>query len=61
MKELRAVEVKFTDGEKVTTNMAADVTDAEIREYYKVGTVFNLGDGGGGDRMGEVKSVRILK
>lgn len=47
---LRAVEVK----------MAAGLTNAEIRAYYKVGRVFNVGSGPN-DRMTRVKSVRILK
>ena len=57
---LRAVEVRFTNGDKLTTNMAAGVTDAEIRAYYKVGRIFNVGSGPK-DRMTRVKSVRILK
>ena len=57
---LRAVEVRFTNGDKLTTNMAAGVTNAEIKAYYKVGRVFNVGSGPK-DRMTKVKSVRILK
>jgi hypothetical protein len=57
---LRAVEVRFTNGDKLTTNMAAGITDAEIRAYYKVGRIFNVGSGPK-DRMTRVKSVRILK
>ena len=57
---LRAVEVRFTNGDKLTTNMAAGVTNAEIRAYYRVGRVFNVG-AGAKDRMTKVKSVRILK
>jgi hypothetical protein len=57
---LRAVEVRFTNGDKLSTNMAAGVTDAEIRAYYKVGRIFNVGSGPK-DRMTRVKSVRILK
>ncbi len=59
-KALRAVEVKFTNGDKLRTSMAAGLTNAEIRAYYKVGRVFNVGSGEK-DRMTRVKSVRILK
>ena len=57
---LRAVEVRFTNGDKLSTNMAAGITDAEIRAYYKVGRIFNVG-AGPKDRMTRVKSVKILK
>ena len=57
---LREVEVRFTNGNKLFTSMSAGLTDAEIRAYYKVGKVFNVG-AGDKDRMTRVKSVRILK
>ena len=57
---LRAVEVRFTNGDKLRTSMAAGLTNAEIRAYYKVGRAFNVGSGPN-DRMTKVKSVRILK
>ncbi len=57
---LRAVEVRFTNGDKLRTNMAAGLTNAEIRAYYKVGRMFNVGSGPN-DKMTRVKSVRILK
>ena len=57
---LREVEVRFTNGDKLTTNMASGVTNAEIKAYYKIGRVFNVGSGPK-DRMTKVKSVRILK
>ena len=57
---LRAVEVRFTNGDKLRTSMAAGLTNAEIKAYYKVGRTFNVG-GGPNDRMTKVKSVRILK
>jgi len=57
---LRVVEVRFTNGDKLTTNMAAGITNAEIKAYYKVGRIFNVGSGPK-DRMTKVKSVRILK
>lgn len=57
---LREVEVRFTNGNKLLTSMNARLTDAEIRAYYRVGRVFNVGVGEK-DRMTKVKSVRILK
>jgi len=57
---LREVEVRFTNGNKLRTSMSARLSDAEIRAYYKVGKVFNVG-AGDKDRMTRVKSVRILK
>ena len=57
---LRAVEVRFTNGDKLRTSMSAGLTNAEIRAYYRVGRVFNVG-AGPKDRMTKVKSVRILK
>ena len=35
---LREVEVTFSDGSKLETNMAAHLTDEEIKDYYKVGS-----------------------
>ena len=60
MGNLRAVKVTFTNGDSLTTNMAAGLTNAEIKAYYKKGRVFNVGSGPN-DRMTRVKSVRILK
>jgi len=57
---LREVEVIFLDGSKIETNMAAHLSDAEIRNYYRIGSIFNLGHGEK-DKMVKVKSVRILK
>ena len=57
---LRAVRVKFDNGETLETDMAAHLTDAQIRDYYRIGKEFNLG-AGGRDRMAKVKSVEILK
>jgi len=57
---LREVEVLFADGSKIETNMAAHLTDEEIKNYYKVGSTFNLGHGEK-DKMVKVKSVRIIK
>ena len=57
---LREVEVIFSDGSKIETNMAAGLSDEDIKDYYKVGTSFNLGKGEK-DKMVKVKSVKIIK
>jgi len=56
---LREVEVTFSDGSKLETNMAAHLTDEEIKDYYKVGSSFNIGSVK--DKMVKVKSAKILK
>ena len=50
--------VKFSNGDTITTGING--TDEEIRQYYRIGRVFNLGDGCGGDLMSSVTSVEIL-
>jgi len=54
---MRAVKVTFSDGDTITTDING--TDIEIKEYYKIGRVFNLGNGEL-DRMVKVVSVEIL-
>ena len=49
--------VEFDNEDTIITEING--TDAEIREYYRVGRVFNLGDGAGGDLMARVVSVDI--
>lgn len=63
--KLRSVTVKYADGTVINTNMAAHLTDEDIRNYYKVGKLFNLGnkpvpgEGSIGDNMQPVESVTI--
>lgn len=63
--KLRSVTVKYADGTVINTNMAAHLTDEDIRNYYKVGKMFNLGnkpvpgEGSIGDNMQPVESVTI--
>ncbi len=54
---MRTAIVKFSNGNSITTGING--TDEEIREYYKIGKVFNLGDGAGNDLMASVKEVEI--
>jgi hypothetical protein len=37
---MRAVRVMFDDGTSVTTNMSKNLTNREIKNYYKVGKKF---------------------
>lgn len=57
--KLRSVKVEFENGDVINTNMAADLTDEEIYNYYKVGSEFNLGRES--DDMQKVKNVIILE
>lgn len=56
---LRCVKVTFSDGDTITTDMHGALTDDEIRSYYKIGRVFNLGCVE--DRLVKVTDVEILK
>lgn len=58
--KLRTVKVEFQNGDSLTTNMAAHLTDDEINNYYKPGKLFNLGVGGK-DKMVKVKKAIILE
>ena len=58
-KSLREVRVTFSNKQVIETNMAAGLTNAQIRNYYKKGKQFNVGNVR--DRMAKVKKVEILK
>jgi len=51
--------VTFDNGDVITPGINS--TDEEIREYYKPGRIFNLGDGAGGDLMARVYNVEIIR
>jgi len=63
--KLRSVTVQYGDGTEITTSMAAHLTDDEIKDYFKIGKMFNLGnakvpgEGNYGDNMQPVKAVII--
>lgn len=57
---LREIEVHFSDGSKLTTNMASGLSDKEMTDYYKIGRAFNIG-AGGKDKMVKVKKTKIIK
>jgi hypothetical protein len=61
MKEkLRTVKVNYADGNSITTNMAAGLSDQEIKDYFKIGKKFNIySDETKG--MVAVKSIKILE
>lgn len=42
---MRSITVTFDDGNIINTSMAAHVTDDQIKEYYRIGRQFNIGDG----------------
>lgn len=56
---LREVAVTYSDGTTITTSMAAHLTDADIKNYFRVGREFNIGSGSL-DKMVKVRSVKIL-
>ena len=56
---LRTVAVTYSDGTTITTSMAAHLSDADIKNYFRAGREFNIGSGGK-DKMVKVKSVKIL-
>lgn len=57
---LRSVKVTYDNGDVVNTNMAAGLSDDDIKKHFRIGKLFNLGHAGG-DLMAKVKSVEILK
>lgn len=58
LKPLRVVKVTFSDGDTITTEMNSELSDNEIRSYYKIGRVFNLGCVN--DRLVKVTNVDII-
>lgn len=58
-KDLRAAKVTFSDGNEITTSLAAHLTDDEIRNYFKIGKEFNIGLVE--DNVVKVVKVEILK
>jgi hypothetical protein len=60
-KPLRFVRIYFGNGDTLETNMASGVTNKEIREYYKRGTLFNVGPADQGDQLVPVTNIEILR
>jgi hypothetical protein len=65
-KPLRGVAVYYKNigAKKVNelhmVNMGANVTDQEIRDYFKIGSLFNIGCSAY-DLMAEVEKVEIIR
>src|SRR5574343_1942320 len=57
---LRSVRVTFDNGDVITTDMAASLSDADIKSYYAIGKVFNLGSADK-DLLAKVQNVDILE
>lgn len=57
---MRTVKVTFSNNDSIITDMNPRLTDQEIRDYYKIGRLFNIGNGGH-DNMQTVSKVEILK
>ena len=49
----RAVKVTYSDGNSISTNMNGALTDAEIKKYYRIGSVATF------ERNGQEKKVKI--
>jgi uncharacterized membrane protein YgcG len=56
---MRAIKVTYSNGDTVTTSMAAHLTDEEMTDYFKVGKWFNIGSVY--DNMQQVVKAKILK
>lgn len=40
---MRSAKITYNDGTVINTSLNADLTDKEIREYFKIGRIFNIG------------------
>jgi hypothetical protein len=58
VKEMQTAIVKFDNGYTIKTNING--TDDEVKAYFAVGTVVNLGDGCGGDLLARVVSCEVV-
>jgi len=41
---MRSAKVTYSDGTVINTSLAANLTDKEINEYFKIGKQFNIGN-----------------
>ena len=44
MTNLRSIKVTYSNGHIIETSMAAHLTDQDIKDYFKIGKVFNIGN-----------------
>lgn len=56
---MKAVKVLFANGDSIITEING--TAEEIKDYYKIGRVFNLGDGCGGDLLSKVVGLIFIR
>lgn len=56
---MRTVKVTFSNDDSIITNMNPRLTDQEIKDYYKIGRSFNIGNGEH-DNIHTVSKVEIL-
>jgi hypothetical protein len=59
MANLREVRVTYSNNEVIETSVNGKLTDNEIKEYFKIGKVFNIGLSD--DKLVSVVEVEILK
>lgn len=59
MSNLRAIKVTYSNGDVVSTSMAAGLTDQEMLDYFSIGKWFNIGSVT--DNMQQVVKREILK
>ena len=52
------VDVHYSDGTKISTAMNPNLKDSEIKNYFKTGRKFNVGDGPR-DKILSVKKIKI--
>ena len=52
------VDVHYSDGSKMSTSMNPNLKDSEIKDYFKVGRAFNIGEGPL-DKIATIKKVKI--
>lgn len=58
-RKFRTVKVYFEDGDYFTTDMNGNLTDKEIKDYYRIGRTFNVGSGPN-DNMQKVSKIEII-
>lgn len=56
---MKTVKITFSNDDTITTNMNPKLTDKEIKDYYKIGRIFNIGNVE--DNLQKVIKVEILK
>ncbi len=55
----RSVKVTYSDGSSISTNMNGQITDAEIKKYYRIGAAVTF-ERNGQERKVKITNVEIL-